>query len=31
MVEIAPAGGVDAALAAPELLDAAAYEALTGQ
>jgi glycine cleavage system H protein len=30
MVELAPAGGVDAALAAPELLDAAAYGALTG-
>jgi glycine cleavage system H protein len=29
MVEFSPAGGVDAALADPALLDAAAYEALT--
>ena len=29
MVELAPAGGVAAALASPGLLDAAAYEALT--
>ena len=29
MVEIAPAGGMEAALASPALLDAAAYEALT--
>ena len=30
MVEIAPADGVDAALALPALLDADAYQALTG-
>jgi hypothetical protein len=30
MVEIAPEGGVAAALTGPALLDAAAYEALTG-
>ena len=30
MVEIAPADGLDAALASPGLLDLAAYEALTG-
>ena len=29
MVELAPTGGLDAALADPALLDAAAYEALT--
>lgn len=31
LVEIAPTGGNDAALAGPSLLDASAYEALTGE